>query len=55
LKEGIEINFSLAFFRLGGVEVGLRQWFIDVLEAVRSKLEPESTTDIYPFPFGFLN
>jgi HK97 family phage portal protein len=35
--------------------LGLRQWVINVLEAGRTKSEPDRTTDVYPFPFGFLN
>jgi hypothetical protein len=35
--------------------LGVRQWIINVLEAGRTKNEPDRQTDSYPFPFGFFS
>lgn len=35
--------------------LGVRQWIINVLEAGRTKNEPDRKTDNYPFPFGFFS
>jgi HK97 family phage portal protein len=57
VEEGQENFPHLLFLCLveGGNTLGVRQWIINVLEAGRTKNEPDRQTDNYPFPFGFFS
>lgn len=53
--KGVGRNCSMPFCVSEVRYLSVRQWIINVLQAGRTKSEPDRTTDMYPFPFGFLS